>query len=113
MCVPIACEIVCFDVSDAWRLERIPQSLVAQPPVQVYSTVYISLLNISPWCWCCVCLCVCVTQMGEGRGCVLCRNGLDKFGYRDVLLLRQFVTPAGLIIGRRQTGQCDIICCVE
>ena len=35
---------------------------------------------------------------------MLCRNGLDKFGYRDVLLLRQFLTPDGLIIGRRQTG---------
>lgn len=45
--------------------------------------------------------------MGEGKGCVLCRNGLDKFGYRDVLLLRQFLTPEGLIIGRRQTGMCS------
>lgn len=36
---------------------------------------------------------------------MLCKNGLDKFGYRDVLLLRQFLTPDGLIIGRRQTGQ--------
>ena len=44
-------------------------------------------------------------QFGEGKGCVLCKNGLDKFGYRDVLLLRQFLTPDGLIIGRRQTGQ--------
>ena len=24
--------------------------------------------------------------------CVLCKNDLDKFGYRDVLLLRQFLT---------------------
>ena len=56
----------------------------------------------------CVCVCVCVCcQFIEGRrGCVLCKNGLDKFGYRDVLLLRQFLTPNGLIIGHRQTGRC-------
>ena len=32
--------------------------------------------------------------------------GLQYFGYRDVLLLRQFLTPEGLIIGRRQTRIC-------
>ena len=41
--------------------------------------------------------------------CVLCKNGLDKFGYRDVLLLRQFLTPNGLIIGHRQTSR---YCCM-
>lgn len=46
---------------------------------------------------------------------MLCKNGLDKFGYRDVLLLRQFLTPDGLIIGRRQTGQGDytVTICVD
>ena len=48
--------------------------------------------------------------MGEGKGCVLCRNGLDKFGYRDVLLLRQFLTPDGLIVGRRHTGGYNELC---
>ena len=44
------------------------------------------------------------TQPPIGVGCPLCRNGLDRFGYRDVLLLRQFLTPDGYIIGRRKTG---------
>ena len=56
-------------------------------------------------------LCLSVSQMGEGKGCVLCRNGLDKFGYRDVLLLRQFLTPHGLIIGRRHTGRNAVTLC--
>ena len=41
----------------------------------------------------CVCVCVCCQFIEGRRGCVLCKNGLDKFGYRDVLLLRQFLTP--------------------
>ena len=45
-----------------------------------------------------------VTQHLIGVGCPLCKNGLDRFGYRDVLLLRQFLTPDGYIIGRRKTG---------
>ena len=32
--------------------------------------------------------------------------GLQFFGYRDVLLLRQFLTPEGLILGRRHTRIC-------
>ena len=36
----------------------------------------------------CVCVCVCCQFIEGRRGCVLCKNGLDKFGYRDVLLLR-------------------------
>ena len=45
---------------------------------------------------------------------MLCRNGLDRFGYRDVLLLRQFLTPSGLLIGRRHTGSVNIhVCSVQ
>ena len=32
--------------------------------------------------------------------------GLQYFGYRDVLLLRQFLSPEGYIIGRRYTKIC-------
>ena len=45
-------------------------------------------------------------QIAEDRGCPLCHAGLQKFGYRDVLLLRQFLTPDGYLIGRRLTGVC-------
>ena len=50
--------------------------------------------------------------MPPGMGCSLCKNGLDKFGYRDVLLLKQFLTPEGYIIGRRQTGLYVNLVCV-
>ncbi|XP_065911526.1 small ribosomal subunit protein bS18-like [Dysidea avara] len=42
----------------------------------------------------------------KGTGCPLCRNGLETFGYKDVLLIRQFLTPEGLTIGRKKTGLC-------
>jgi ribosomal protein S18 len=42
--------------------------------------------------------------MKKGYGCVLCKNGLDSFGYKDVLVLRQFLTPSGHLMNRRQTG---------
>ncbi|XP_064389009.1 small ribosomal subunit protein bS18-like [Halichondria panicea] len=45
-------------------------------------------------------------KIADDRGCPLCRAGLQKFGYRDVLLLRQFLTPDGYLIGRRLTGVC-------
>ncbi|XP_062515544.1 small ribosomal subunit protein bS18-like isoform X2 [Corticium candelabrum] len=47
------------------------------------------------------------TDKADLPGCPLCRNGLEKFGYKDALLLRQFLTPDGLIRGRRQTGICE------
>ena len=51
--------------------------------------------------------------MQLGMGCPLCKAGLDKFGYRDVLLLKQFLTPEGYIIGRRQTGlYMNLVCSV-
>jgi ribosomal protein S18 len=45
--------------------------------------------------------------MKKGYGCVLCKNGLDSFGYKDVLVLRQFLTPSGHLMNRRQTGVCE------
>ncbi len=45
-------------------------------------------------------------QVPDDQGCPLCRAGLQKFGYRDVLLLRQFLTPDGYLIGRRYSGVC-------
>ena len=43
-------------------------------------------------------------QVPPTGGCPLCLNGLDRFNYRSVLLLRQFLTPDGYLIGRRKTG---------
>ena len=41
-----------------------------------------------------------------GVGCPLCQAGLDRFGYKDVLLLRQFISPQGYLFPRRYTGIC-------
>ena len=54
-----------------------------------------------------------VFQIPEDAGCPLCRNGLDQFGYRDVLLLRQFLTPKGYLMGRRITGVCHCLVYLE
>ena len=45
-------------------------------------------------------------QVAAPQGCPICQNGLERFGYRDVLLLRQFLSPDGYIINRRETGIC-------
>ena len=40
-----------------------------------------------------------------GVGCPLCQAGLDRFGYKDVLLLSQFISPQGYLFPRRYTGR--------
>ncbi|EDV28361.1 uncharacterized protein TRIADDRAFT_53948 [Trichoplax adhaerens] len=42
----------------------------------------------------------------QNHGCPICRNNIKNFGYKDVLLLKQFISDEGRIYGKRKTGLC-------
>ncbi|MDZ4696681.1 MAG: 30S ribosomal protein S18 [Deltaproteobacteria bacterium] len=44
---------------------------------------------------------------GRGRGCRFCLDEAIKIDYKDVSLLRQFVTDRGKLVPRRMTNTCQ------
>jgi len=44
---------------------------------------------------------------GRGRGCRFCSDENIKIDYKDIALLRQFVTDRGKLIPRRMTNTCQ------
>jgi len=45
-------------------------------------------------------------QEEEIKECYMCSNKLSQLDYKDVELLKRFVTPQGKIRPRRKTGTC-------
>ena len=45
-------------------------------------------------------------EIEEEKSCYLCEKKLSQLDYKDVELLKRFVTPQGKIRPRRKTGTC-------
>lgn len=42
----------------------------------------------------------------DSKNCYFCENGVERFDYKDVILLRKFINTVGKIIPSKRTGTC-------